>query len=129
MTLSQHRHELLQCQQEYSRSAFAAHFRLNWEDRAGSQAFVRGEVLFANGNRLSFREYLDEQPAGVEKLAYAYHAQDAEQGLLFRYDNAIHRPALGFREHKHQPGRIVEHPAPSLRAVLEEHVGQMGREV
>jgi hypothetical protein len=51
---------------------------------------------------------------------YSYHYQDANQELIFRYDNARHRPSLSFREHKHLPEEIVAAPAPALEAVLTE---------
>jgi len=35
-----------------------------------------------------------------EKVSYAYQYQDGEGKLIFRYDNAAHKPGLGFIEHK-----------------------------
>ena len=40
--------------------------------------------------------------------------------LIFRYDNAVHRPSLPFLEHKHLPDQILEIPAPPLANVLAE---------
>lgn len=44
----------------------------------------------------------------------------AEQTQIFRYDNALHKPALSFLEHKHLPNQIIEAPAKMLAEVLAE---------
>jgi hypothetical protein len=51
---------------------------------------------------------------------YAYHYRDADGNLVFRYDNAVHRPALSQPEHKHTPVGIDASPAPSLPEVLDQ---------
>jgi len=54
-------------------------------------------------------------------LLSEYQCQDARGNLVFRYDNAAHKPALSFGEHKHVPsGEVVPAEAPELEAVLEE---------
>jgi hypothetical protein len=54
-------------------------------------------------------------------LENSYHYQDQLNQLRFRYDNARHRPALPFREHKHLADlTIVAAPAPNLIDVLGE---------
>ncbi|MGA1196800.1 MAG: toxin-antitoxin system TumE family protein [Candidatus Latescibacterota bacterium] len=37
---------------------------------------------------------------------YVYHYQNAENNLVFRYDNAAHKPALQHPHHKHVPTGI-----------------------
>ncbi|MFQ5632637.1 MAG: DUF6516 family protein [bacterium] len=39
---------------------------------------------------------------------------------MFRYDNAVHKPSLQFKEHKHLKNRVVKAPAPALAEVLSE---------
>jgi hypothetical protein len=56
------------------------------------------------------------------KVMYTYHYQDAGDRLVFRYDNAQHRPTLGSDEHKHTPDGVVAAPAPTLEDVLAEIV-------
>ncbi len=51
---------------------------------------------------------------------YAYHYQDATGILIFRYDNALHRPPLEQREHKHTSTGIELGVKPSLAEVLNE---------
>ncbi len=57
------------------------------------------------------REYIDSK-YGIEKLSYAYQYQDRDGNLIFRYDNAAHKPALGSPEHKHVAGGNIELATP-----------------
>jgi hypothetical protein len=43
----------------------------------------------------------------IQKVSYAYQYQDKNGDLIFRYDNAVHRPALEFKEHKHTKGGVI----------------------
>jgi len=51
---------------------------------------------------------------------YAYHYQDAAKKLIFRYDNAPHKPPLAQSEHKHTPQEIFPQPAPTFAQVIDE---------
>ena len=54
-----------------------------------------------------------------------YH--NSKGGLIFRYDNAAHKPPLGVKEHKHLPdGKIIPSPPPDIHNLLEEAVGHFG---
>ncbi len=53
---------------------------------------------------------------------YAYHYQDVEHNLIFRYDNAAHKPALPQPEHKHTRLGIEASPVPTLADVLDQIV-------
>lgn len=80
---------------------------------------------FTGQSRFFFREYLDVAAGKIEKLMYTYHYQDAANQLLFRYDNAQHKPALLFLEHKHIGDTdIIQADAPVLSEVLLE-IAQM----
>jgi hypothetical protein len=62
----------------------------------------------------------------MEKVSYAYQYQDRDGELIFRYDNAVHRPALGFKEHKHtKDGVITEHALPDVSEIVDEVVGYL----
>lgn len=51
---------------------------------------------------------------------YRYHYQGPRNQLIFRYDNARHRPLLPVLEHKHVPEQVIEAAAPTLEDVLAE---------
>lgn len=106
----------------YTRIHFVLDANVSFEMRSGEQGHLVGSITFADGSVFYFREFLDAVEETVDKLMYVYHYQNADNQLIFRYDNARHRPALRFLEHKHLPGQIVEALAPALDAVLTEIV-------
>jgi len=99
---------------------------VNCEARPGAQGYLNGALLFVDGSVLHFTEFLDEAYGQVEKVMYTYHYQDTHHQLIFRYDNARHRPPLPLQEHKHTPEQIVASPVPLLAEVLAEIVRYQG---
>ncbi|RIK44688.1 MAG: hypothetical protein DCC55_01605 [Chloroflexi bacterium] len=89
------------------------------EQRSTLRGFLAGIIAFEDESELHFREFIDATQA-ESRLMYAYHYQDAEARLLFRYDNARHRPALPQREHKHTPEGIEVGISPTLAQVIDE---------
>ena len=71
---------------------------------------------------MHFREFIDGSEGSIDKVAYSYHLQDKSNHLLFRYDNAKHKPALAFDEHKHCADSIICVPAPHLQQVIQEAI-------
>jgi hypothetical protein len=71
---------------------------LHVDQRSAIRGFIAGSLQFDNGSILEFREFVDVSHP-EPKIMYVYHYQDADQALLFRYDNAAHRPALPQPEH------------------------------
>ena len=50
--------------------------------------------------------------------------QNKDGDLIFRYDNAVHRPALEFKEHKHIKGDvIIEAILPDVSDIMDEVLG------
>ncbi|GAB4160646.1 MAG: hypothetical protein Fur0021_32860 [Candidatus Promineifilaceae bacterium] len=92
---------------------------LQIDARSNLRGYIAGLLQFQDGADLHFREFVDvSQPD--PRLMYAYHYQDAYQKLIFRYDNARHRPALSQPEHKHTLAGIESAAAPSLSQLLDE---------
>lgn len=85
--------------------------------------YLAGILQFEKGSQLHFREYVDTGQATI-RLMYAYHFQNAAKQLIFRYDNATHRPALPQPEHKHTHEGVIPATAPTLQEVLDEITGQ-----
>ena len=111
---------------QYAVTSFVLDTEVSFETRPGEQGYLTGSITFVDGSVLYFREYLDAFKGTVDKLMYTYHYQDASNQLVFRYDNARHRPPLRSLEHKHTPGQVVEAPAPALEDVLAEIVVARG---
>jgi hypothetical protein len=70
------------------------------------------------GSSLHFREFVDVSQA-EPKLMYAYHYQDVDHRLIFRYDNAAHRPTLPSPTHKHTDSGVEVSPVPTLSEILD----------
>lgn len=89
------------------------------DQRSALRGLVRGVIVFEDGSQLHVREFVD-MGRHKPKLKYAYHYQDSQKQLIFRYDNAAHRPPLGQPEHKHIADDIVLTSEPSLQEIVEE---------
>ena len=63
------------------------------DQRSAVRGLIAGMLQFGNGSELHFREYIDMTQA-EPRIMYAYHYQDADHNLIFRFDNAAHKPAL-----------------------------------
>lgn len=89
------------------------------DQRSSLRGFIAGVLSFSDESELHFREFVDINLPDP-RLMYAYHYQDASNQLVFRYDNAHHRPALSQAEHKHTPTGVEISPAPSVSQVIDE---------
>lgn len=89
------------------------------DQRSSLRGFIAGLLQFNDGSELHFREFVDTSLPD-SRLMYAYHYQDVSQDLIFRYDNAAHRPSLPQAEHRHTPSGIEVSPAPTLVQVVDE---------
>lgn len=89
------------------------------DGRSITSGFLVGILFFADGTELHFREYVDLS-APTPRQMYAYHYQDADGQLIFRYDNAVHRPSLPEREHKHASDGVIVTLPPTLEQVIDE---------
>jgi hypothetical protein len=104
----------------YGATAFVVEARVSYELRPGGQCYLDGSVTFVDRSVLHFREFLDQVGEAVDKMMYVYHYQTVAGDLLFRYDNARHRPPLPFDDHRHAPEGITESLASTLEFVLAE---------
>lgn len=92
----------------------------NSELRGGKKAVLNIKVILINKSALYIREYLNGK-YGIERIDYAYQYQTENGTLIFRYDNAKHKPALGFDEHKHtQNGSIISSQLPPIDEIVNE---------
>jgi hypothetical protein len=109
-----------QIQNLLSASPFVHEPILSFDDRRNAW-FLRGDIYFIDNSRLHFRELFIREVNPV-KIAYAYHYQDSDGRMIFRYDNAPHYPALPTApHHKHvSDANVVAANPPNLEAVLRE---------
>ena len=92
-------------------------FSFSVDSRSDYVGFIQGNLEFFQGSRLFFKEYIDLQES-IEKLSYSFHYQDYENNLIFRYDNAKHKPDLGYTNHKHIKNKIIESETPNIEQVI-----------
>jgi hypothetical protein len=97
---------------------------VTYDKRARHEGFIRGELHFVDGSILHVREFVDVED-GIDRFTYVYQYMNAEQTLVFRYDNTGHHKKLNlptYPHHKHvgDEGVVVASSAPSLAQVLDE---------
>ncbi len=92
------------------------------DHRSTWRGFVAGVLQFEDGSELHFREFVDTS-SSEPRLMYAYHYQGMDKILVFRYDNAAHKPALSQAEHKHTAEGVERSSAPTLDLVIDEILG------
>jgi hypothetical protein len=99
---------------------YAESIEINEEIRPNKQAVIKAKIVFIDGSALHIREYIDAKYT-IQKISYAYQYQNRNGDLIFRYDNAVHRPALEFKEHKHiKGGVIIEAILPDVSVIMDE---------
>ena len=92
---------------------------LQVDQRSVIRGLISGSLRFDDGSTLHFCEFVDTGQA-EPKMMYVYHYQDADNRLIFRYDNAAHRPALSRPAHRHSRTGIEIAAVPSLSSVLDQ---------
>lgn len=91
------------------------------ESRPSGELFINIKVELVDQSALFVREYVVTKQENIEHLSYAYQYQSADESLIFRYDNAAHKPPLPEKEHKHlQNGEIIACPVPEMLTIVEE---------
>jgi hypothetical protein len=119
MFITEYLTELAKTVEQHSRTGFITSTELKVDARTEKLGLIKGLIIFIDGSKLFFSEYLDLKYK-TEKLSYVYHYQDRNDKMIFRYDNAVHKPAISGIDHKHNQVSIVVSPIPELDLVLEE---------
>jgi predicted AlkP superfamily phosphohydrolase/phosphomutase len=110
---------------EFEKYGYADSVEIREEIRANKQAILNAKVVLIDNSILHIKEYIDAK-YGINRVSYAYQYQDRVGRLIFRYDNAAHRPALGFNEHKHSSdGTIYEAVLPDIFDLVDEIVSHL----
>lgn len=119
MLITEYLQDFAKAIDEYSKTGFIITSELKIDARTEKIGLINASIIFADDSKLFVTEYVDLRYK-FEKLTYSFHYQDKNSNLIFRYDNASHRPALGFNNHKHFKGTIFQSEMPALRDILEE---------
>jgi len=98
---------------------FAESIEIKEEIRAAKQAAIHAEIHLVDGSVLHVKVYADAKYR-IEIISYAYQYQNADGQLIFRYDNARHKPELAFSDHKHlSDGSIVQSAMPNITDIVD----------
>jgi len=111
--------------QKIDNYGYADSIDIREEIRANKQAILNVKVVLINQSVLHIKEYIDVKYK-INRVSYAYQYQDRTGRLIFRYDNATHRPVLGFNEHKHSSdGTIYEAVLPDIFDFVDEVISYL----
>ena len=122
MLLTEYLSELSKTIDEYSKTGLIISSELNIDARTEKIGLIKAATTFTDESKLFVTEYLDLRYK-TEKLSYSFHYQENNGSLIFRYDNAVHKPIQSFRNHKHTGDSILQSDVPELRNILEEIIG------
>ena len=123
MLLNTYQNNIVSIIQKYVDNGYILSFNFSVDARSNYIGFIQGSLEFIQGSRLFFREYVDLQES-IEKLSYSFHYQDQDYNLIFRYDNAQHKPDLGYIEHKHIRDKIIPSKIPDIEQVILEIIDE-----
>jgi len=119
MLLSEYMREITETVGELTKTGLILSSGLTADFRTKKIGLIKGTLSFSDDSKFFFKEYVDLRYK-INKEAYSFHYQDRDGGLIFRYDNADHKPSLGFTDHKHIGKQVVRSEIPNLREILEE---------
>jgi len=119
MLLREYLSEISNIINEFANTGIILSSEVTTDFRTEKIGSIKGIFVFVDGSKLFFTEYLDLR-YGTHKQTYSYHYQAKDSKLIFRYDNALHKPKLGCNEHKHVGNDIIPSGIPSLADTLEE---------
>lgn len=120
MLLTEYLSNLVKVIEEHSKTGLIIDSELTTDFRTEKIGIIKGFVAFTDNSGLFFTEYLDLRYK-VEKLNYSFHYQKQDGTLIFRYDNARHKPPSEVFGHKHlSNGKIVATELPLLNSIFTE---------
>lgn len=96
---------------------------VNYDRRDKETGFLRGDLVFKDGSRLHFREFVRiKRGHPINRYMYAFQYMRADGTLIFRYDDAGHFSQLPSAPHHKHIGEndVMAANAPDLESVLKE---------
>ena len=125
MSLDEYLDLFRKAMEKFEKYGYADIVEIREEIRANKQAILNVKVVLINQSVLHIKEYLDAKYR-INRVSYAYQYQDRTGRLIFRYDNAAHRPVLGFNDHRHSnDGTIYEAALPDIFDFIDEVISHL----
>ena len=100
-----------------------------YEDRASVAGLLKGTLIFSDGSRFHFKEFV-RLSGSIVRLKYAYQYLSDTGSLIFRYDNALDLAAkflATYPDHKHTAIGLTISSAPTLNDAVREASRQVKR--
>ena len=123
MLVGKYLHNITETVAELAEIGLIFSYEITADLRTKKIGLIKGIISFADYSKLFFKEYVDLRYK-IEKDTYSFHYQDRNGLMIFRYDNALHKPSFGFTEHKHIKDEVVKANVPNIREVLEEIIDE-----
>ena len=103
---------------------------VEYSRRSREVGFIKGDLFFKDGSRLHFREFVQvKRRQTANRYMYAYHYQNSEAVLIFRYDDTDHFRDLSTAPHHKHIGEsdVIASNPPDLAQVLKEIEGLISK--
>jgi len=89
-------------------SIFVENVDVEYEVKSRSIGIVHGILGMIDGSTLQFMELINIKRDKVIHLKYRFHLMNANDKMVFRYDNSPHHPEIAtYPHHKHVKGEKV----------------------
>lgn len=86
-----------------------------------TRAYIKGKINFADDTSLALFQHVEITEHGLRITDYRYHYMNADDRMIFRYDNAPHHREIdNFPHHKHLPRGLEHAVMPTVKDILEE---------
>ena len=101
----------LEMQSLIRNSTFVENVDVGYEVKSKSIGLVHGILEVIDGSTLQFMELINIKRDKMTRLKYRFHLMNANDEMVFRYDNAPHYPEITTHPH-HKPAPPCEDPLP-----------------
>ena len=89
-------------------SIFVENVDVEYEVKSRNIGIVHGILGMIDGSTLQFMELVNIKRDKMIRLKYRFHLTNANDEMVFRYDNAPHHPEIAtYPRHKHVEGEKV----------------------
>ena len=90
--------------------------------RAPVRLVLGGLIVFMDGSKPRFLEYVSAEEGVLERIVYRFHYANPSRRLVFRYDNAPRHPNIPTHPHHKHPadGTVAPSTEKPLLGVLKE---------
>jgi hypothetical protein len=101
-------------------------FEIIRETQTSDEGHLRARLILHNGERLELSEYVRLEEDIINVVTYSFHWSDAEEKLVFRWDNAPHYTKLPNYPHHIHDG-ITNEVTPGKPVMIDDVLDEIYR--